>query len=126
MNYLTTYKALLLIIILFISIPVSAKHKHLEKDYQETWCKAHNGTMEYKLPDNTRVDCLTADYAVEFDFAPKWAESIGQSLYYANMTNLKPAVVLIMENPAKDFKYLNRLYKVSDKYGINVFTMFEL
>lgn len=53
--------------------------------------------MEYKLEDNTRVDCLTPDYAVEFDFASKWAESIGQSLYYAQKTKRKPAVVLIMQ-----------------------------
>ena len=82
--------------------------------------------MEYKLDDNTRVDCLTNEYAVEFDFASKWSESIGQSLYYALKTDLKPAVVLIMEKPAKDLKYLNRLYQVSNKFGITVYTMSDI
>ena len=43
---------------------------------------------------NTSIDCLTSDYTVEFDFAPKWAESMGQSLYYANMTNLKTKTIM--------------------------------
>ena len=106
---------------MFLSLPL-----HLEKEYQECWCKANNGICEYKLQDNTRVDCLTSEYAVEFDFAPKWAESIGQSLYYAIMTNRKPAVVLIMENPINDCKYLNRLNKVAEELGIKVYTMTDL
>jgi hypothetical protein len=115
-----------IVILCFLSLPVCAKHKHLEKEYQAAWCNAHNGIMEYKLDDNTRVDCLTNEYAVEFDFASKWAESIGQSLYYALKTDLKPAVVLIMEKPAKDLKYLNRLYQVSNKFGITVYTMSDI
>ena len=126
MKYLTTCKIFLIIITIFIALPVYAKHKHLEKEYQAAWCGAHGGIMEYKLDDNTRVDCLTNEYAVEFDFASKWAESIGQSLYYALKTDLKPAVVLIMEKPAKDLKYLNRLYQVSNKFGITVYTMSDI
>ena len=126
MKYLITCKIFLFIIAIFITLPVFAKHKHLEKEYQTAWCNAHNGIMEYKLDDNTRVDCLTNEYAVEFDFASKWAESIGQSLYYALKTDLKPAVVLIMEKPAKDLKYLNRLYQVSNKFGITVYTMSDI
>ena len=126
MKYLTTCKIFLFIIVIFITLPVFAKHKHLEKEYQTAWCDAHNGIMEYKLEDNTRVDCLTPDYAVEFDFASKWAESIGQSLYYAQRTKRKPAVVLIMEKPAKDLKYLHRLYQVANTTGIEVFIMSDL
>ena len=107
-------------------MPVCAKHKHLEKEYQAAWCSAHNGIVEYKLDDSTRVDCLTPDYAIEFDFAPKWAESIGQSLYYAQKTKRKPAVVLIMEKPAKDLKYLHRLYQVANTTDIKVFIMLDL
>ena len=86
-----------------------AKHLYYEKDYQACWCNAKGGQMEYVLPDKARVDCLLPDMAVEFDFAPKWAECIGQALYYGQMTNKVPACVLIMENKKKDCKYLNRL-----------------
>ena len=60
------------------------------------------------LHDKTRVDCLTHTHAIEFDFAAKWAESIGQALYYAEVTNKKPGIVLIIEDKTKDNKYVKR------------------
>ena len=106
------------------ALPCSAKHVHLEKEYQEYWCNAHNGIMEYELPDKTRIDCLS-DYATEFDFSYKVYEAIGQALYYSEMVGKPPAVVLIMENPnrAREQKYLDRLNIVAKKYGITVFIM---
>ena len=66
----------------------------------------------------TRVDCLAKDYAIEFDFAKKWAESAGQSLYYAKMTGKAPAVVLILTN-ITDYRYVKRIERL-DK-GIRIF-----
>ena len=103
----------IIFILLILSLPAQAKHLHLERKYQAEWCGKYNGVMEYKLNDKTRVDCLTKNFAVEFDFAPKWAEAIGQSLYYGLMTNHKPAVVLIIEKP-EDFKYYERIKTVAD------------
>lgn len=124
-------KSIFIILILFLinifsGSVVYAKHLYLEKEYQASWCKKFGGQMEYVLPDGARVDVLTKEYAVEFDFASKWAESIGQALYYGIVTNKKPAVVLIMENPTKEYKYLQRLKKVAVKHGITVFTMNDL
>jgi len=82
-----------------------------------------NGITEFILSDKTRVDCLTSTYAIEVDFASKWAESVGQSLHYGLMTDKKSGVLLIMENGAKDRKHLNRLVKVADDIGITVWTM---
>ena len=53
------------------------------------------------------MDCLTSCHAVEFDFASKWAESVGQALYYQYKTNKKAMVVLIIEYPQKQMIYLN-------------------
>lgn len=33
-------------------------HDHNEESYQQAWCNAHNGIMEYENEDYTRVDCL--------------------------------------------------------------------
>ena len=74
------------------------------------------------LKDRTRVDCLTNEYAIEVDFAKKWAESIGQSLYYAKMTNKKPAVGLIM-NLDKDKRYYKRLLLIAKEYDITIFVI---
>ena len=78
--------------------------------------------MEYRLSDNTRVDCMTDILAVEFDFANKWAECIGQALYYGRQTKKQPACVLIMENGEKDLKYLYRLRRAAYKKGVNMRT----
>lgn len=116
-------KKFLILLVLLIALPASAKHKYLEKDYQNYWCSMYCGQAELKLPDNTRVDCLTDEYAVEVDFQKKWAESIGQSLYYAIKTEKKPAVLLILENEEKDYIYLQRLLTVAEKYFVTVFTI---
>jgi hypothetical protein len=118
-------KKLTAILTLFCAscLTAQASHLHLEKEYQSKWSKDHNGTMEYVLDDCSRVDVLLPDYVVEFDFAPKVYESIGQAFYYASKTGRKPAVVLIIENPEKEQKYLNKLKSVSEKYGLKYWIM---
>lgn len=101
----------------------SGKHLHLEKVYQDSWCRANGGELEVLLNDKTRVDCVTPDYAIEFDFAKKWAESIGQSLHYGMVLNKKPGIVLIMENGDKDKKYLNRVGIVAQRNHIALWTI---
>lgn len=90
------------------SIAKSVPVKMQEKDYVNQYCE---GIKEYMLPDRTRVDCLTDEYAIEFDYAKKWAESIGQSLYYAKKTGKKPAVAIITSKP-EDIKYIQRIKEV--------------
>ena len=96
---------LFILVIMFIS-QTNTYAKMYEKDYVNMYC---NGQIEYVLPDKTRVDCLTDEYAIEFDYAKKWAESIGQSLYYSKMTNKKPAVAIIVKKES-DKKYINRIF----------------
>lgn len=95
-------------------------HKHNEVAYQEVWCKAHNGITEYKNRDYTRVDCLTKENAVEFDFAKKWAESVGQALHYQLMTGKRGKVVLILEKPSDKSTYYKRVEALAKKYDFDV------
>lgn len=88
------------------------KAKQSEAFYVEQWCTPSFGWKEFRLWDMTRVDCLTKDYAIEFDFAKKWAEGVGQALYYAEMTHKKPAVVLILTNWT-DMRYVKRVERVN-------------
>lgn len=99
--------------------PVKAPIFDRESDYQVAWCYHRNGEVEYILPDRTRVDCLVDGYAIEFDYAKKWAEAIGQSLYYAYHTEHLPGIVLIMET-AKDCKYLLRLYDAKHEGNLGI------
>ena len=89
-----------------------------ERDYQKAWCDAHGGTMEVVLPDKTRVDCLTATHAIEFDFAPKWAEAIGQALHYAALTGKQPGIVLIMA--PGDEKFRSRLLATTAGFCLRI------
>ena len=92
--------------------------KMKEAYYVSQWCRDDFGKQEFVLWDNTRVDCLTKDYAIEFDFAHKWAESVGQSLYYSKMTGKKPAVALILTD-LKDYIYVKRVERLEN--GIKIF-----
>jgi hypothetical protein len=89
-------KTTLLSVILALILGCSSTVKKHERFYQKELCDTLDGVMEYRLEDKTRVDCLTDKYAIEVDFAKKWAESIGQSLFYAQMSGKKPAVGIII------------------------------
>ncbi|ABB44615.1 hypothetical protein Suden_1337 [Sulfurimonas denitrificans DSM 1251] len=89
-----------------------------EKYYQTKMCQELKGKIEYVLADKTRVDCLTNEYAIEVDFAKKWAEAIGQSLYYAQMTGKKPAIGFIVGDG--DERYLKRVESVAEKFDIKI------
>lgn len=96
------------------AINLNTNKKLTEKDYVNMYC---SGIKEYVLEDRTRVDCLTDEYAIEFDYAKKWAESIGQSLYYSKKTGKKPAVAIIT-NGENDLKYIQRIKDTDEKITI--------
>ena len=118
------YYLLILIVIILTSSShddqfseFNQKKSHMkEADYVNAYCSG-KGITEYQLPDRTRVDCLTDEYAIEFDYAKKWAESIGQSLYYSKMTGKKPAVAIIIKNPEERI-YMDRIKKVNSDIKI--------
>jgi len=98
-----------------------AAHLHPEKYYQEKWCSENKGQAEVVLPDKTRADCITSTHAVEHDFGPKWAEAIGQSLYYSLQTGKRAGIALILETPA-DRKYWIRLNSTIEHFKLPIDT----
>jgi hypothetical protein len=114
-------RTLIVTFLLFLfAIPTQAKHLHPERYYQEKWCSEMGGAVEVRMDDKTRVDCITNTHAVEVDFAPKWAEAIGQALYYGAKTGMQPGILLIMEDPIKDAKYVHRIQTVIDTYNLGI------
>ncbi len=71
------------------------------------------------MSDGTYCDCVTDDYAVEFDWGKKWAEALGQSLHYARLTGKKGGIVLILLSP-KERRFLERLQADIDYYDLPV------
>ena len=74
-----------------------------ESDYVDHYCQQWKGQIELRLPDRTRIDCLTDTHAIEFDWCKKWAESIGQALYYSAKTGKAPKVALICKEDEARF-----------------------
>jgi hypothetical protein len=96
-----------------------AKHQHKESVYRDAWCK---GETEVRLPNGNRADCVTKNYAIEVEFAPKYHEAIGQALDYADQTGKKPAILLIIERD-KDWRYYNKLKPLARENHIKVWYM---
>jgi hypothetical protein len=98
--------------------------KHSEADYVDYVCPKIKGMIEYSLDDGSRVDCETETHSIEFDFAKKWAESIGQALYYSSKTGKKAGIFLIIAS-SNDWKHLEKVNKVikEKKMDIKVWTV---
>lgn len=90
-----------------------------ESQHVDFYCK---GQIEYRLPDRTRVDCLTDKYAIEYDWAHKWAECAGQALFYARETKKTPACVLIVKGD-KDKRFIMRYLKAVSDTDAKLFTV---
>ena len=110
----------ILLFALFLTLTQThAARVHPERWYQKQWQAKYGGEIEVVLSDKTRCDLINAEYALEFDFADKWAEAIGQSLYYALRTNKKAGVVLIIEDEG-DERFWVRLNAVIKEHGLPI------
>jgi len=81
----------------------------------------YNSELEVVQWDKSRVDLLNEEYAIEADWAPKWAEAVGQSLYYSILTNKKPAIILLVKDMNKEAKYIYRCQSVCVKHNIKLY-----
>lgn len=79
--------------------------------------------VEFRLWDGTRVDMLDTEnnYVWEVDWAAngKWAQAIGQSLYYAEVTGRRPGIILVTKED-RDERYVYRCAVVCAKVGIKL------
>lgn len=98
-------------LLFLISLSVYAQN---EQHYINKYCSEN---LAYTA--TVAVDCLTAEYAIEFDFSHKWAEAIGQSLYYALQTNKKPAIFIICKNHLCN-KHLHKLNTTIAHYQLQI------
>jgi len=109
-----------ILICLMVAVPASA---NIAK-YQKEWCAKHNGEINYKLGNNSIVDCITDTHAIDFETADKWNPAIRKSRSQSVNSGKTPGIVLILEN-SKDEKYLHQLRDVVEKrrLGIKIWTV---
>ena len=87
---------------------VATQRYGTETYWQDIIQKEIGGEKEYRLDDGTRVDLLFEDKACEIDWASKWAEGIGQSIYYGLKTERPPLVILLAKKDGWE-KYRDRV-----------------
>lgn len=112
-------------LLIFIFYTNPPKYKNPIDLFRE-YCECTIQT-EYVLKDKTRVDIITDTHVIEIDYASDFYEAIGQSLFYAEMTGLRPGILLHMQSGIKkkedSKRYLDRLLIVAKKYKITVWIL---
>lgn len=96
---------------------------HYEKDYQRYGCELVQGEIEHVLPDRSRVDCLTNQSAIEYDFVKKHYECYTQALYYAVMTGRNPVCMIIVkeEDSSESVdKVVRKFEAINNYFGLEV------
>jgi|ERR1035437_3193996 hypothetical protein len=115
---------LLFVLLLFTSNTCSNRKIH----FKNVFNKYINGKQNVPLDDYKNiVDIVSDTFAIDVEFAPRWAMSIGHSLYAATKLNKKAGILLITHNNSRDKyshdKYINILMPIANKYNITVWVM---
>ena len=75
---------------------------------------------ERQVWDKSRVDILTDKLAIEVDWAKKWCEAVGQSLWYADNFARAPGICLLSDDFKNDAKYIYRCQVICSKQNIEL------
>lgn len=100
--------------------PKPPRETEIVKQLATLWELDPERHTEVPTPDGSRIDLLTNTHAYEVDWAEKWAEGVGQSLYYGLVTERKPGLLLIIKDRDRDRKYYLRALSVCGKHGISL------
>ena len=105
-------------IAMLVAQPIEAQS---EKSWADELCPS-NGIREHRNDDWTRVDCLTPEFAIEYDFADKWYSCFGQALHYGFKTNRRPKCVLITtpDTAHKVHRYKQRIEALANHHDIDI------
>jgi len=76
--------------------------------------------VEVRLFEGSRADFVLDAYVCEVDWAKKWAEGIGQSLYYSLVTGKKPMLVLLTKDLRKDTSHIMKCRTLCVDQGIRI------
>jgi len=111
---------------LLYSSTISAQiSNYSEKEISDYIQSLIGGEREVSVKSG-RIDLVHNDVAFEIDWANKWKESIGQALWYAQQSNKKPGIILILKKDS-DYKYFIQLNssltyaKLNDEFKVYLF-----
>jgi putative aminopeptidase FrvX len=114
-------KILLLLFVLLLSTASTCSNRKVH--FKKVFSQSINGKIDVRLDDYKNVSDIVSDtFAIDVEFAPRWAMSIGHSLYGATKLNKKPAILLITYKGYSG-KYVDMLMPIAKKYNITVWTI---
>jgi hypothetical protein len=80
----------------------------IENDETRRLAPKYGGTPQVKMLDGTWCDLLTRTHAIEVEWAAKHYEAVGQAIHYGNQTGRRPGVILLVKDPAKEWRFIMR------------------
>ncbi len=94
-------RILIVTAILLTNLPAPCQAKQLKNEgfYAQQWCRQNQGKFGSLSEENSVIDCLTSQYAIDCAFAEKWPETIGRALFHAMATGKEPGICLILKSP---------------------------
>jgi len=78
----------------------------------------YGAEAEVELADGTRCDLLAPGIAWEVDWADKWYQGIGQALYYGLRAARTSGLILLTDEPGRDWRLLVRAAETCGRHGI--------
>jgi len=97
-------------------------HPETELEACRRLAPKYGAEAEVLMPDGTRCDLLSDQYAIEVDWAEKHHEAVSQAVLYSIWTGRKPAVLLLVTDDSCQTKlYLLRCKLVCERLGIRLF-----
>lgn len=102
-----------MVFVLLAALPAAS-----ERDEANRIAEKYKAKVEVTLDDGSRCDLLAKDCAWEVDWASKWAEGIGQSLHYGISTRRQPGLILLTDDPGRDWRLLVRAAEVCGRCSV--------
>lgn len=112
----------LILAVLLLAASSARAGSPTENQWARSNANRYRAEVEVVQWEQSRIDYVTNDYVIEIDWAKKWHEGIGQSLYYAILLpEKKPALILLVKDWKTDRRFCLRAQSVCAKYGIRLF-----
>ena len=90
-----------------------------EREETERLATKYQAQTEVRMRDGTRADLANAVQVWEIDYAAKWAEAIGQALHYRDQSHKRGGIIILLRDPAKDWRGLVRAAYAAGRYGLD-------
>lgn len=81
-------------------------------NYQDRYCAGMR--QEQSVSYGGRVDCIDDEWVIETEWADDWYQAVGQILYYSEVTQRRPGIIILCRSsaPAVEFGCRANLYRL--------------